>query len=399
MARVAIFPHADVGHLFCIVRAAHDLMARGHQVVFFAPDYFGPMLRERSLEQVAAYDKSWDAEALARVHRGTIDDRRAVELKMREEVTESVLSGAWANLLEAYGIDCILADVFVPVAAMLAWSEQIPCIQYAGTVFPHFFRSDAPADARESLERRTNQYKEQQPALRAINARPEKVASHLNYPPGASGYPWPWQCATATQACLFPDSFMKVTGYECLNLESVAREQLSSEVPPCSESSTIYFSLGTAQAMQWSEEVTEAITQGVQAALDKSSKQWTLVSGRPRVADPQKGYRQAEILAEGARLAIFHGGVGTLKDCVASGVPSLIIPAMLDHLAGEILAEERGVARRCEAPHTAVRVEQAVTAALEDTSAFERIPVVREQLRRFELGWRWVDTVERLVQS
>jgi len=110
---------------------------------------------------------------------------------------------------------------------------------------------------------------------------------------------------------------------------------------------------------------------------------------------------QLELLQR-ASLAIFHGGFNTLRECMTTGVPMVVVPinpSATDRPRNGALTEYLGLGRCCPVHElTAARLRECILAA-EDQSTRQRCRRVRDQLEasRAEDERRAVSLVERFM--
>jgi UDP:flavonoid glycosyltransferase YjiC (YdhE family) len=95
---------------------------------------------------------------------------------------------------------------------------------------------------------------------------------------------------------------------------------------------------------------------------------------------------QLEILRR-ASLMITHGGLGSVKECAALGVPMLVFPLKDDQPGNAARVEARGLGRVLRGP---------VLDEVRDALARSWVSI-REEIERFEQGDRGVRAVEAMI--
>ncbi|HEX6244515.1 MAG TPA: nucleotide disphospho-sugar-binding domain-containing protein, partial [Polyangiales bacterium] len=108
---------------------------------------------------------------------------------------------------------------------------------------------------------------------------------------------------------------------------------------------------------------------------------------------------QLSVLAR-ARLMITHGGLGSVKECAAYGVPMLVFPLDVDQPGNAARVVHHGLGLSGDVGRTGARaLMQLVDRVLTDPGFAARSAAFREQFLEFERGTRGADLVESFLRE
>ncbi len=352
------------GHLNPSFRLARNLMARGHEVAYLAIPDFEKHIESQGFRTIpflgdvypAGFEKELDA-------LGKLERRRA--LSSRFDRLATVLSDrSTEDKLRALSPKMFLIDVCHTSMSMLAKRMGVPQIGLS-TTFPQVrdrgippsrshlvFRSGIPGELAAELEwqrmvrkrqlaatamrpfRMAPPYDLARRAAHKFGVAPGELDTETAYMPQLRGVP---ELVLCPEPLDFPRAPHALRAYsESLDVERKSDvafpwERLDPEKP------LVYVSMSS-QAQELARVRALFVTL---AGIFARHSHWQAVLSLGRSATPKElGPTPANVIAvqrapqldllKRAKLVITHGGLGSVKECIANAVPMIAIPLAVD---------------------------------------------------------------------
>lgn len=410
MRTIAFWMLHEEGHLLPTFRLASALRARGHRVCYFALPDQEDMVVENGFEHVPIFEEMYPRGELARERRLDLAGVAARDRELVGLLYHYHLDGLTDALLHRVAPDLLLCDVLNFEAALVARHWQIPVLTLCTSLpqtpdpgIPPLASSlpfdDSPAGI-AAAERAWAAHVRGEADIELLYARMRAaVQRHYRVPAGLLdprgtfvdhmvGFP---QLVLCTPALDYPRPPAAWRHYG----ESLWMERREPAFPWHAldpDRPLVFCSLGTQSHRQ--ESARRFLGELLAAAARAPAWQFAIALGArltaadfDRIPDNALLVSHAPQLAllHRSRLAITHGGLGTLKECMFLGVPVLVFPGLFDQPGNAARVEYHGLGRTGDI-HT-VTASEILTMArqvLDDPAIPRRIAAVQRSLRALE---------------
>ncbi len=369
--RIAVWTLPEPGHFNPTVRIASTLQARGHRVAFFAPPPLRGQVEQAGFEVLAWFDEWYDDEWSTRTREGSIVARRRAITSRYGAIAAALSRGEGAAAeLTRFAPDVVVADVNEPLIGLLAHARHVPVV-VLNTSLPQTCdpglpplrvaggaRADRAGRARTALAWRRFRLQRIVGAAvaRGIGAEPpyrltERFAASIGLSRSELDrctvfYP---QLRRRPELVLCPEAFDLPRPHRPLRyyVESMDRPRVATSLEqevkeasaclPPGDEPLVYCSLGT---QRYRADETPAFFRAVVEGFATRTDRRVLLSLGRHLAPDELGPLPPHIVARPSvpqtgvlrhtSVMITHGGLGTVKECVAAGVPMLVIPLAVD---------------------------------------------------------------------
>lgn len=443
MGHVVIHMLEEAGHIRPTFELARALAARGHRVTYLEPPDLRPLVTEQGFAHAPLFEEAYPAGSLARFESASRLERLRMRRASQHAIMRALQDGSVARALERAAPDLLLVDLLENAVALVGRALGIPTVVLS-TVFPPERGGSVPPlssglpPGRTALGRLRVELAWQRLALsRAVGARAmgamERAGLTLDPRPdwprfveaiaGATGYPRGRLVRhTSLPVPLLSDlpewvlapevlDFPRARPANRLYVESVDDERVEDaggELERVDESrDLVYCALGT-QAFRYGRGPSLL---GAMVAAVAGHPRWQLVLVADRRARERLGELppnvvvlsrapQLALLAR-ARVAVHHGGLGSVKEALFHGVPQLVAPQGYDqpgnaarvafHGAGAVLTprdvEARSIRAHLEELDGSLALRERVRRlSARFREAERRRPGLREAVRVLEGG-------------
>jgi zeaxanthin glucosyltransferase len=426
MSTIAVWMLHQEGHLFPTFRLASALRARGHRVLYVTLLDHEELVVQNGFEHVPILEELYPRGELAR-ERGF--SPAALEARACEEIAHvygDFVDGVVDALLRRVSPDLLLCDMLNNEAAMAALHWKIPflrlCTSLPQTPAPGVPPltsglpfDDSPAgvaaaarvwaaqDGRYGAELDRMLARLQEGVRRRYGLAAELFDARATFADHMVGCPQLVLCAPALDYPRPPEPWLHHG--ESLWLErrepAFAWEALDPDRP------LVYCSLGS-QAHRVAESrrfIAELLTVAGRAPA------WQFViatggglSAADFAAIPDNAvlvpFAPQLALLERSRLAITHGGLGALKECMYLGVPVLVFPGAFDQPGNAARIAYHGLGRVGDlGTATADEILAMARSVLDDADIARRIEAVRRSFVALEESQPGLALAERLLAA
>jgi zeaxanthin glucosyltransferase len=370
MSTVILWMLYEEGHIYPSFRIADSLKSSGVRVRYCTIPDFAQFIERHGFEVFTVMEEDHPPGWLPHMRRhapGEIVDR------VGDAYLESLLDGRVDAYLQKLSPDLLLCDTILSHLGMAAWKHRIPCARVSTALsqarapgIPPL-TSDLPfGDTPEragAVARAWDALRREQlasPSFLAARETEVRVARRHDYPdawidwdtpfsPGLKRVPELVLCSPALD---FPRPADDLR---------IAAESLWLERPPVpfpwerlrDDAPIIYCSLGSqAHRVSGSHGF---LAQVIEVARRRPDWQIVVALGERLLPGDFTDVPENAVLVtfapqlallERSRLAITHGGLGTLKESIAFGVPMLVVPLMFDQPGNAARVEHHGVGMR-----------------------------------------------------
>jgi MGT family glycosyltransferase len=427
MSTIAFWMIHEEGHILPTFRLASSLQARGHRICYFTIPDLEDLVTRNGFEHVSIFEEMYPRGELTREQRFSAAEVAARERDMVDLYHHYFMDGVADQRLHQVSPDLLLCDMLDIRIAMAAWHWKIPFLRLCTSLpqtpapgVPPLTSSlpfdDSPVglaaaerawDERMRQDRESALYEPYMGLHSAIRRRygfpAELLDPRATFMDHMVGFPELVMCSPALDYPRPPAPWRHYG--ESLWLERREPEFPWQALDP--DRPLVYCALGSqihreAGARRFFSELLAVaahrpewqmvITLGVRltaADLGDVPENAVLVPFAPQLA-----------LLRRSRLAIIHGGMGTLKECMSFGVPVLVFPWLSDQPGNAARVEYHRLGRAGNF-HTVTSAEILALAqhVLDDPEIPQRIAAVQRPLIELEETQPGLALVERLLAA
>ena len=342
MAHVACITYPATGHINPFASLARSLIDRGHQVTFAHMPDMQKMINLRGLDFVpvgrTSFPTGWIAEAMARAER-----LGGLPLLFEAARITAMLCRELPDVLRGLSVDMIVSDQMEPAGGAVAMHLGLPLVSIAAALPVNWEPGIPSAFVGWSYgEGRWRRYRNIafQKLAEALLGRPmsnvlETVSNDWKLGLGRSGYRYLSELAQISQLVPALD-FPRRSLTRCFHYCGPLRDAPPAGTPSLRRSGRAFASLGTLQGHR--ARLFEQIAGAAEACrLDLTIAHGGLlvpeaISRLASRADVHAFVAQEQVLAE-SDVAILHGGLNTVLDALAAGVPMVLVPLAFEQSA------------------------------------------------------------------
>jgi zeaxanthin glucosyltransferase len=426
MSTIAFWMLWEEGHLFPTFQLASALRARGHRVVYAGIPDHESLLVENGFEHVPILEELYPRGALARARRLSLTEQTALVCEEIALLHGQFVDGVIDELLRRLSPDLLLCDILLNGVAMAALHAKIPFVRLctslpqtpAPGVPPLTSRlpfDDSPAGiaaAERVWAARDGRYgpdidnalaRLNQATRRRYGVPAELFDARAVFADHMVGFPQLVLCSPALDFPRPPEAWLHHG--ESLWLErrepAFAWEALDPDRP------LVYCSMGS-QPHSFAGP-RRFLAELLVAAARAPAWQFVIVTGGGLSAADFAAIPDNAVLVPFApqlgllrrsRLAITHGGLGTLKECMVLGVPVLVFPAVADQPGNAARIEYHGLGRTGDmGTATADQILAMARAVLEDAEIPRRIAAVQRSFVALEEAQPGLALAEQILAA
>jgi MGT family glycosyltransferase len=431
---ILCYPMPERGHFYPFFQVAKQLQSRGHRVVFLGP----ADLRDHAVAE--GFDFLCVLEDL--LPQGYLQKREATLsgtsgisrlrhlIRYQKEITrvfeQTILHGATDAAIEKLGPDLILAEAFVPAGALVAHRLGIPALLLSVT-YPSVTSPRVPPPQTGYTPRSGTgtiraswsalAFKQSIQTLLGLRIPLREIVrkfarqEHFRLPADAFRTSFYVNLALpqliALPQCL---DFPRLEDDRFIYLgPSVDADRKHASFPwdRLDDRPIIYCSMGSsAYHCSRLKQVFEMVM-----ACVGSLKEFQLVLVLSNVLQPGNFSRvpdnailvqsapQMEILKR-SRLMIAHGGIGTIKEGLLSGVPMILLPYFFDQPGNAARVAFHGIGITADINRlSAAKLSALIAAALSDESMKERIRTMKDRLLQEQSRDVGADAIEMVLEQ
>ena len=410
MAHFAFVTPPYAGHLNPMLALAGQLTARGHRATFVAQADAGPLVRRPGIEFAEAGADTHPPGTLASMtaRLASTTGLFGIGGVIRDVArTTFMLCRDGPRVMRAIGADAIVADQTEAAGGLLARHLGLPQISVANALLINREASVPPPfigwgydDSARGVKRNLGGYRVADLMMRPLFGVIRRQAEAWRLGPISS-----------LEDCLSPllQISQSVEGFDFPRRHAPSslvhvgplREPNVEDRPEPDGRPLVFCSLGTLQGARFPIFRTAAqacddldLSLVVAHGGRLSPRQIAGLPGRPRV----EAYVPQRALMERAAAVITHGGLNTVLDALAAGVPLIVVPLAFEQgaIAARVVRCGAGMAiapRRL----TPVRVAAALTALRLDPAFRGRAAVLRNEIARAGGVRRACDLIEAVA--
>lgn len=404
-----VMPHH--GHIDPMAVLARELERRGHEVTFFHVADVGPRVRRHGLDFVAlgaaTHPPGWLEAATRRLGQVNGYVRLRAVLKDIAGVT-AMLCDELPAALRAHRIDFVIADQIEAAGGLTAYHLGLPFVSLAA-MLPMNWEEGVPSPfvGWSYGESRWHRYRNIASAFGAKKAVGpigdviESVATRWRIMRGRqierymSGFA---QISQLTPSIDFPRRSLIGCFHYCGPLREGAIQPKAA-----GRTGRAYASLGTLQGHRL------ALFERILRATQSCGLELTITHGG-RLSDDEarRLSRKAEVrdfvvqgeVLRSVDVAILHGGMNTVLDALAAGVPLVVLPLAFEQGATAARVARSGAGRRCR-PYLAPpgRLAATIGEVAGNPAYAERAATIRDEIARAGGVVRAADIVEHVART
>jgi MGT family glycosyltransferase len=425
MSTIAFWMLHQEGHLFPTFRLASALRARGHRVVYTGLPDHESLLVENGFEHVPLLEELYPRGELARARRLSLAEQTARVCEALALLRRYFVDGVVDELLRRLSPDLLLCDMLDTEVAMAALHAKIPFLRLctslpqtpAPGVPPLTSRlpfDDSPAgiataerawaaqDGRYGPDMDRALARLHEAARRRYGVPDELFDARATFADHMVGFPQLVLCSPALDFPRPPEAWLHHG--ESLWLE---RREPAFAWEALDDRPLVYCSLGS-QA-HCIAGLRRFLAELLVAAARAPAWQFVIATGGGLSAADFAVIPDNAVLVQFApqlgllgrsRLAITHGGLGTLKECMYLGVPVLVFPGGFDQPGNAARIEYHGLGRAGDlGTATADEILAMARAVLEDAEIPRRIAAVQRSFVALEEARPGLALAERILAA
>ena len=390
------------GHLLPTFGLAQGLVGQGHRVGYVVVSDMEETVRQHGFETVSVFANLYPKGTIARQEmqgrEGLLSQlvrrlglRGANRLELTEHL-EPLLSGHLDHLVEAWRPDLVITSVFTPVEALiLQYRYSLPL-----AVFTPYLRPAWLTPGQRALKKKAKMARIGSKLLEWANTQGwniqdmEQLVAPLDELPEFICCPPELDASPTDRGCsvrYLEPSMRRDGGNDPVGADLLAGLPAGK--------SLVYVSLGSELAThrkaggRFYTDLFFVMSLGARDEPRLLGK----VPANVRIA---RWVPQMEILSRAA-VAITHGGLGTIKECIWHGVPMVVLPLVLDQPANAVRVASHHLGRVLDPRKlSAMELAQAVRDALEDATvarATEEMKNLFRQREEQQIGVRLVEEI------
>lgn len=395
MARIAIIMDAEEGHLLPTFGLAHSLKAEGHEVIYLSICDNEKFVTEQGFAFVPVLENIFP-----KGYRQQYKRRHEQQVAGESGNLQELINGAYDGLLQELKADLYIVSTFLRFDLLLLYYKynirpvvfttylRDPGITLAFDCIGDLLKipSELTADLITRLGDMGIEFRSMEELTAPLNTFPELVA-----------------CPKELD---FDDTAVKPG---TTHIGPSVRQPKSNDpavrqlLLDAGNKPLIYASLGS-QALSYGEKSTAFFRQLLQLMKTPSMQEMhmlltigpeldrTTLGDIPPNVSVVSWISQVDVL-EFASMAIIHGGLGTVKECIYYGVPMLVIPVTRDQPSNARRVVQHGLGMSAD-----------ITAITGDTLAATALqvlkdPVIRSNIRRMQQIFREQQASQRGVEA
>ncbi|WPV65676.1 nucleotide disphospho-sugar-binding domain-containing protein [Chitinophaga sp. LS1] len=404
MAKIAILMDAEEGHLLPTIDLSAGLRERGHEVLYVSICDNEKLVREYGFNFKPVLETIFppgSREEFKRRH-----ERQAADEPETIAALQEIINGAYDQLVNVIRPDIYIVSTFLRFDLLLLYYKY----RIRPVVFTTYLRDPGVTLARDCIGDLLKIPPELTASLITFLADIGIVVSSLE------SLAAPLNTLQELVACPLE-----------LDLEPPARKHHSISIGPSIRESKnadpftariieeagtrplIYASLGS-QALSYGEK-SKSFFRGLLSMMESEEMidMYMVLAIGPEMQPATLGYippnvkvvnwiSQLDILKR-ATLAIIHGGLGTVKECIYFGVPMIVVPINRDQPSNAERVVYHGLGKRADIDQGDWKgLKDQVTNILQDNNVTRNIKRMQQLFLEEQQSQRGVDAIEKLLR-
>lgn len=345
MQNVLFFSDDQFGHLLPTFPIAENLLKHGYKVTYVGEDKVVNMAREMGFDTNDFFQVNPDSLSLSKILSGVLDSMM-IELKPDLMIATAHTTLEVLAFYHKYGLKTVLVWSHFPINLRFGRASFSPYEQRAREFALGRMKNIEPKELNEMIRL----FQDQGMQVRELNDLVEQCKEFSHFITCSKEMYFSKIADRTDEVYLGYKHFIPKlkTVIDTTNIVEVVRQKKQAG------KKIIFCSLGTATAEAYVQKAKSFFYRTIEWMSDEQLNEYFMVivagdlerelSQRsiPENVSIQKWAPQSELLAE-VDLAILHGGMGSIKECISNQVPIMVNPMGRDQFENAKMVSKRGL--------------------------------------------------------